>query len=111
VILFGCLAIAAGLGAILTLRDIWQLFIFWGVIVGIGTGAIGNVLGATIAHRWFRTHRGLIIGAFGAATSTGQLLFIPASGRADQQRRLAFGDRPAHRGVPHRADPGRRVHA
>jgi len=78
VILFGCLAIAAGLGAILTLRDIWQLFIFWGVIVGIGTGAIGNVLGATIAHRWFRTHRGLIIGAFGAATSTGQLLFIPA---------------------------------
>jgi MFS family permease len=78
VILFGCLAIAAGLGALLTLRDIWQLFLFWGVVVGIGTGAVGNVLGATIAHRWFRTHRGLVIGGFGAATSTGQLLFIPA---------------------------------
>lgn len=78
VILFGCASIAAGLVAFLQLRDIWQFFLFWGVIVGIGTGAVGNVLGATVAHRWFRTHRGLIIGAFGAATSTGQLLFIPA---------------------------------
>ena len=78
VILFGCLAIAAGLGALLSLREIWQLFLFWGVVIGVGTGAVGNVLGATIAHRWFRTHRGLVIGAFGAATSTGQLVFIPA---------------------------------
>ncbi len=78
VILFGCVSIAVGLIAFLQLRDIWQFFLFWGVIVGIGTGAVGNVLGATVAHRWFRTHRGLVIGAFGAATSTGQLLFIPA---------------------------------
>jgi MFS family permease len=78
VILFGCLSIAAGLLAFLQLQDLWQFFLFWGIVVGIGTGAVGNVLGATIAHRWFRTHRGLVIGAFGAATSTGQLLFIPA---------------------------------
>ena len=78
VILFGCLAIAASLAAFTRLQTVWQLFLFWGVGVGVGTGAVGSVLGATIAHRWFRTHRGLIIGAFGAATSTGQLLFIPA---------------------------------
>ena len=78
VILFGCLAIAASLAAFTRLGTVWQLFLFWGVGVGIGTGAVGSVLGATIAHRWFRTHRGLVIGAFGAATSTGQLLFIPA---------------------------------
>jgi MFS family permease len=62
----------------LALHDLWQFFAFWGIVVGIGTGAVGNVLGATVAHRWFRTHRGLVLGAFGAATSTGQLLFIPA---------------------------------
>jgi MFS family permease len=78
VILFGCSLVAAGLLAMLTLHDLWQFFVFWGVVVGIGTGAVGNVLGATVAHRWFRTHRGLVIGAFGAATSTGQLAFIPA---------------------------------
>jgi len=78
VILFGCSLVAVGLLAMLTLHDVWQFFAFWGVIVGVGTGAVGNVLGATVAHRWFRTHRGLVLGAFGAATSTGQLIFIPA---------------------------------
>jgi MFS family permease len=78
VILFGCSLVAAGLLAMLALHDLWQFFAFWGIVVGIGTGAVGNVLGATVAHRWFRTHRGLVLGAFGAATSTGQLLFIPA---------------------------------
>ena len=78
VALFGSFFIAAGLLPLLSLRDLWQLFVFWGVVVGLGTGAVGSVLGATVAHRWFRTHRGLVIGAFGAATSTGQLVFIPA---------------------------------
>ncbi len=78
VILAGCALVAAGLLAMLSLQDLWQFFAFWGIVVGIGTGAVGNVLGATVAHRWFRTHRGMILGAFGAATSTGQLIFIPA---------------------------------
>jgi len=78
VILFGCSLVAVGLFAMLSLHDLWQFFTFWGIVVGLGTGAVGNVLGATVAHRWFRKHRGLILGAFGAATSTGQLVFIPA---------------------------------
>jgi len=78
VILGGSALIALGLGAFLTLQALWQLFLFWGVVVGVGTGAVGNVLGATVAHRWFRTHRGLVIGLFGAATSAGSLVFIPA---------------------------------
>ncbi|GAC1698922.1 MAG: MFS transporter [Candidatus Limnocylindrales bacterium] len=78
VILAGSALIALGLGAFLTVRELWQLFLFWGIVVGIGTGAVGNVLGATVAHRWFRTHRGLVIGLFGAATSAGSLVFIPA---------------------------------
>src|SRR4029077_13167804 len=27
--------------------------------------------------RWFRTHRGMVIGAFSAASSMGQLIFLP----------------------------------
>jgi MFS family permease len=85
VVLGGCALVAVGLVGLLQLREIWQLFLFWGVVIGVGTGA-GGVLGATIAHRWFRTHRGLIIGAFGAATSTGQLLFIPAMASLTEDR-------------------------
>ena len=92
-ILFGCVFVAAGLAAMLRLSSVWQFFLFWGVVIGIGTGAVGNVLGATIAHRWFRSHRGLVIGLFGAATSTGQLLFIPAMAALSTQAgwRAAIG--------------------
>ena len=73
----GCALIAAGLLPMLWMTQEWQLFLFWGLIVGVGTGAVGGVLGATVATRWFRTHRGMVIGAFSAASSMGQLIFLP----------------------------------
>jgi MFS family permease len=69
---------ALGLAPLLVMRELWQLHLFWGLIVGIGTGAIGGVLGATVSVRWFRTNRGLVLGLFGGAGSAGQLIFIPA---------------------------------
>jgi MFS family permease len=71
-------AIAIGLFFLLSLRDLWQLFLIWGLLIGIGTGIASQVTGATVAHRWFRTHRGVVIGLFGAATSVGQLVFVPS---------------------------------
>ena len=50
----------------------------WGALSGIGTGIVGGLLGAAVATRWFVSHRGLVQGLFGAATSAGQLIFIPA---------------------------------
>ena len=74
----GCALIAAGLLPLLWMTEEWQLFLFWGLIVGVGTGAIGGVLGATIATRWFRSHRGMVVGLFSAASSMGQLIFLPS---------------------------------
>lgn len=77
-IMIGALAlIALGLAGMLLLHTLWHLHFFWGVVVGIGTGAVTNVLGATVAHRWFRTNRGMILGLFSAAAAAGQLLFLP----------------------------------
>jgi sugar phosphate permease len=56
----------------------WQLILTWGVVSGIGSGCITNVLSATIVNRWFVTNRGLVMGLFAASTSTGTLVFIPA---------------------------------
>jgi MFS family permease len=78
VVLIALIVVVLGLAPLLLLRDLWQLHLFWGLLVGLGTGAIGGTLGATIAVRWFRTNRGLVLGLFGGATSAGQLVFIPA---------------------------------
>jgi sugar phosphate permease len=74
----GLALIAAGLLPLATISELWQLHLFWGVVTGIGTGAVSSVLGATVALRWFRRHRGVVIGAFAAAGSAGQLVFIPS---------------------------------
>ena len=62
----------------------WQLWLLWGVFIGIGTGAMALVLGAIVANRWFHTHRGLVTGIFSAANATGQLLFLPAIARTTE---------------------------
>jgi MFS family permease len=76
-LLSGLASIAAGLALLVVLGQLWQLYLVWGLLIGVGTGIASQVTGATVAHRWFRTHRGLVIGLFGAATSAGQLIFVP----------------------------------
>src|SRR6478735_2116931 len=66
-------------GALLTtlMTQPWQLYLLWGVTVGLGTGAMATVLAATVASRWFVERRGLVIGVLTAASATGQLVFLP----------------------------------
>jgi MFS family permease len=66
-------------GALLTIimTAPWQLYLFWGVLVGLGTGSMATVLAATVANRWFVERRGLVIGVLTAASATGQLAFLP----------------------------------
>jgi MFS family permease len=45
--------------------------------VGVGTGMTALVLGATVASRWFKERRGLVIGILTASAATGQLIFLP----------------------------------
>jgi MFS family permease len=74
----GILLIAAGLIALVNIRELWQLFVVWGIVIGLGTGAAGQVASAAIAQRWFRKYRGLVVGFFSGSTSAGQLVFVPA---------------------------------
>ncbi len=48
--------------ASLFMTESWQLILTWGVVSGIGSGCITNVLSATIVNRWFVTNRGLVMG-------------------------------------------------
>ena len=71
----GLIALGSGLTVFMT--EPWQLYLCWGVLVGVGTGAVAPVLAATIANRWFVRRRGLVLGLLTAGSSTGQLLFLP----------------------------------
>lgn len=71
------LLIAAGTGLGVFMNTSWQLLLLWGVLVGLGTGAISMGFVATVATRWFVARRGLVTGVLTAASATGQLVFLP----------------------------------
>jgi MFS family permease len=60
-----------------TMHAQWQLTLFWGVLVGSGTGVTAMVLAAIVVNRWFDQRRGLVLGLLSAANATGQLVFLP----------------------------------
>ncbi len=71
------------IGALLTTRmtSVWQLYLTWGVLVGVGSGCMASVFASTVASRWFVARRGLVTGALTAATASGQLIFLPVLSR------------------------------
>jgi MFS family permease len=78
VVLTALTIIASALVASMFMGQVWQLVLLWGVVVGIGTGLMAMVLGATVAMRWFSARRGLVLGLLTASTASGQLVFLPA---------------------------------
>ena len=52
-------------------REVWQLYLFYGVIFGIGLSAI-DVIALTTTARWFSTARGFMTGIVKVGTGAGQ---------------------------------------
>jgi len=55
----------------------WQFLLTWGVLSGLGSGAVASVLGAAVVNRWFAKRQGLVMGLLSASTATGSLIFLP----------------------------------
>ncbi|WP_309049504.1 MFS transporter [Streptomyces sp.] len=66
-------------GSLLTvwMTDAWQLVLYWGVLVGLGSGSMALAFAATVTNRWFVARRGLVTGILTAAGASGQLVFLP----------------------------------
>ncbi|MGH7043039.1 MAG: MFS transporter [Acetobacteraceae bacterium] len=73
------LVLGAGLSACVT--QVWQLYLTWGVLVGIGSGTGMVGLAAAVANRWFVARRGFVIGLLAASNASGQLVFLPILAR------------------------------
>ena len=77
VLLVAVALIEIGLIGTLVMTRLWHLVLFWGVIVGFGTGLTAMVLVALVAARWFTARRGLAAGILSASIASGQLVFLP----------------------------------
>ena len=71
-----------GLGYFLMSRvgTVWQLYLFYGVIMGVGMGASWVPIVSTVA-RWFVKRRGMMTGIVMAGVSTGTLIMPPVASR------------------------------
>jgi predicted MFS family arabinose efflux permease len=59
------------------MSQIWHLFIIWGIIIGLSTGAFLTVLNVYVATTWFEKKRGLALGLLTSSSAAGQLVFLP----------------------------------
>ncbi|WP_327183657.1 MFS transporter [Streptomyces sp. NBC_01334] len=66
-------------GSLLTvwMTAAWQLLLYWGLLVGLGSGSMALAFAATVTNRWFTERRGLVSGILTAASASGQLIFLP----------------------------------
>jgi sugar phosphate permease len=71
--------IVVSLGLATQMTALWELWVSWGLMIGLATGMTATVLGATVANRWFVKRRGLVVGVLSASSATGQLLFLPVA--------------------------------
>src|SRR4051812_17519501 len=83
VVVAALLVTATGSGLTVFMTASWQLVLFWGLLVGLGTGSMALSLVATVTGRWFVARRGLVSGILTAGGATGQLVFLPLVAWAD----------------------------
>nr|WTA00432.1 MFS transporter [Streptomyces sp. NBC_00857] len=69
--------IAAGSVLTVWMTAPWQLVLYWGILVGLGSGSMALAFAATVTNRWFVARRGLVTGILTAAGASGQLVFLP----------------------------------
>ena len=81
IVLVALALLTGGVALSSTMHAQWQLTLFWGVLVGSGTGVTAMVLAAIVVNRWFEERRGLVLGMLSAANATGQLIFLPVLAR------------------------------
>jgi MFS family permease len=77
VLVIGSFFLAVGLALSSLTQTWWHLYVFFGVIMGLGIGATGWISNTTIIQYWFKEGRGLAIGIISSGVGVGMLCFVP----------------------------------
>ena len=72
-LLMGISAVFFGAGLLLTsqVQEIWQLYLFYGIVFGIGLSGV-DIIALTTTARWFSSSRGVMTGIVKVGTGAGQ---------------------------------------
>lgn len=76
---FAVLLLGAGLVMCSTITALWQFYIYYGVVVGIGFTALGFVPHVSLISRWFVRQRGLANSLALSGQGVGAILLAPLS--------------------------------
>jgi MFS family permease len=77
VIIISSLFLAAGYALISVIRSLWQLYLFYGILGGIGLGGTSVALIAALTSKWFTKWRGLAISLSLSGNCLGQFALVP----------------------------------
>jgi MFS family permease len=58
------------------IQNLWQLYLVYGVVIGLGVSSTWGPLAATLT-RWFTARRGLVLGSLSLGISLGIIVFPP----------------------------------
>lgn len=76
----GTVLIAIGLMMSSQMKSIWQFYVLYGLVVGIGMSVSISPLQATTA-RWFASRRGMALGIVSSGVGLGPMILAPVSER------------------------------
>jgi MFS family permease len=74
VVVAGCLALTAGLFFSARVAELWELYLYFGLVVAIGITFMGMVPHVFIISEWFSSNRATTIGLVYAGTGVGIML-------------------------------------
>ena len=77
VIIISSLFLSAGYALISMISSLWQLYLFYGILVGIGLGGTSVALIAALTSKWFAKWRGLAISLSLSGNCLGQFALVP----------------------------------
>jgi MFS family permease len=79
VVVAGCLALVTGLFLSARVTELWELYLYFGLVVAIGITFMGMVPHVFIISEWFSSNRATAIGLVYAGTGVGIMLLSPLS--------------------------------
>jgi MFS family permease len=79
VVLPAAALMALGLASLAVIRELWQLYILYGVIFGLGLAGTNTAVAFPLAVRWVRQRRGPVLGVLAAAGMVGSFVVVPGS--------------------------------
>ena len=75
----GLLCLSAAFFLASSLGNLWEFYLFVGVMIGVGVGLVGMVPASALLTRWYRVRLSTAIGIAFSAAGMGGLVFVPLS--------------------------------